>query len=113
MKERFILFFIRLWKSAKATISGQNDPVLERSCAGRITSALTFFVVIICLGLWITVFLVLKDRIFTETFSGNTLTDLTCLSFFGGLVIALFVGALAGNFLRRAVWKAFVGRKKG
>jgi len=41
MKDRFI----RLWKSGKATINSQSDRVLERSCAGRIVSALTFIVV--------------------------------------------------------------------
>ena len=101
MKDRFI----RLWKSGKATLGSQNDPVLERSWAGRIVSALTLIIVIICLGLWITVFLLLKDRLFTDALSGNILTDLTCITFFGGLIIAVFVGALAGNFLRRTFWK--------
>jgi hypothetical protein len=108
MKKRFA----RLWKSGKQTVSSQADRALEHSCAGRIVSALTFIVVIFCLGLWITAFLLLKDRLFTETLSGNILTDLTCVTFFGGLVIAIFVGALAGNFLRRAFWKLLVKRAK-
>jgi hypothetical protein len=108
MKERFN----RLWKSGKATMIGQNDPALERSCAGRIVSTLTFIVVIIFLGLWIAAFLLLKDRLFAKTLSGNVLTNLTCLTFFGGLVIAIFVGALAGNFLRRAFWKMQTGKRK-
>jgi hypothetical protein len=107
MKNRFI----QLWKLGKGTISYHNDPALERSCAGRILSALTFIVVIICLGLWITAFLLLKDDLFTETLSGNILTNLTCLTFFGGLVIAIFVGALAGNFLRRTFWKMLIQRR--
>ena len=108
MKDRFI----RLWKSGKATINSQSDRVLERSCAGRIVSALTFIVIIICLALWITAFLLLKDRLFTETLTGNILTNLTCVTFFGGLVVAVFVGALAGNFLRRAFWKMLIRRRK-
>jgi hypothetical protein len=102
----------RLRRLGTGVVTSQADWALERSCAGRIISALTFIVVIICLGLWITAFLLLKDRLFTETLSGNILTNLTCLTFFGGLVVAIFVGALAGNFLRRTIWKILIKRKK-
>jgi hypothetical protein len=104
--------FIRLWKYGKTTFGSLSDPGLDHSCAIRILNALTFIIVITCLGLWITVFLLMKDRLFTGTFSGNTLTNLTCLTFFGGLVIAIFVGALAGNSLRRAFWKMLIRRRK-
>jgi hypothetical protein len=102
----------RLWKSGKKTAVSQADRALEHTCAGRVVSALTFIVVVFCLGLWITVFLLLKDKLFTQTLSGNLFTNLTCIVFFGGLVVALFVGALAGNFLRRAFWKMLVKRYK-
>ncbi len=102
----------RLWKSGKETAASQADRALAHTCAGRVVSALTFIVVVFCLGLWITVFILLKDELFTQTFSGNVLTNLTCIVFFGGLVAALFVGALAGNFLRRAFWKMLVKRYK-
>jgi hypothetical protein len=108
MKKRFN----RLWKSGMDTFSNQNDLVLEHSCAGRVQNALTFIVIIICLGLWITFFVTVKDRLFTGTLSGNILTNLTCLTFFGGLVLAIFVGALAGNFLRRIFWKWLIRRSK-
>ena len=104
--------FARLWKSGKQTVSSQADRALEHSCAGRVVSALSFIVIIFCLGLWITAFLLLKDQLFTETLSGNILTDLTCLTFFGGLGIAIIVGALAGNFLRRIFWKLLVDRAR-
>jgi hypothetical protein len=100
----------RLWKSGKETAVYQADRALEHSCAGRVINALTFIVVVSCLGLWITVFLLLKDRLFTQTLTGNVLTNLTCIVFFGGLLVALFVGALAGNFLRRTFWKMLVKR---
>jgi len=102
----------KLWKSGKKTAVSQADRALEHTCAGRVVSALTFIVVVFCLGLWITAFLLLKDQLFTQTLSGNLLTNLTCVVFFGGLVVALFVGALAGNFLRRAFWKMLVKRYK-
>jgi hypothetical protein len=99
-----------LWKSGKETAASRADRALEHTCAGRVISALTFIVVVFCLGLWITVFLLLKDQLFMETLSGNVLTNLTCIIFFGGLIIAVFVGALAGNFLRRTFWKLLVKR---
>ena len=102
----------RLRRLGTGVVTSQTDWELERSCVGRIISALSFIVVIICLGLWITTFLLLKDRLFTETLAGNILTNLTCLTFFGGLVVAIFVGALAGNFLRRTFWEMLVKRKK-
>jgi hypothetical protein len=102
----------RLWRSGKEIATSQADRALEHTCAGRVVSALAFIVVVFCLGLWITVFLLLKDQLFLQTLSGNVLTNLTCIVFFGGLVVALFVGALAGNFLRRAFWKLLVKRSK-
>jgi hypothetical protein len=107
MQKHFNLF----WKSGMKYLTNQNDPALERSCAGRLINALTFIFVIISLGFWITGFLIVKDRLFTGIISGNILTNLTCLTFFGGLVIAIFAGALAGNLLRRVFWKWLIRRR--
>ena len=43
-----------------------------------------------------------------KTLTGDVLTNLTCIAFFGGLILAVFVGAMAGNFLRRAFWKLLI-----
>ena len=102
----------RLWSSGKKTFASQTDRALERSCTGRIINTLTFLVVILCLGLWITAFLLLKDQLFAKTLTGSLLTNLTCLTFFGGLVIAILVGALVGNFLRRLFWKLLMKRAR-
>jgi len=104
--------FTGLWKFGRRTVTSQADRALEHSCLGRIISALTFIVVIFCLGLWITAFILLKDQLFTETLSGSILTNLTCITFFGGLVIAIIIGALAGNLLRRFFWKLLIERSK-
>jgi len=101
-----------LWRSGRETVTSQADRALEHTCAGRVVNALTFIVVVICLGLWITAFILLNDQLFLETFSGNLLTNINCIVFFGGLVISLFIGALAGNFLRRAFWRLLVKRYK-
>jgi hypothetical protein len=104
--------FLHIWNSAKKAIVGQDLPTLDHSCAGRILSAVTFITIIVSLGLWITAFLLLKDHLSASTLSYTILTNLTCLTFFGGLVIALFVGALAGNSLKRAFWKMLIRRRK-
>ena len=103
----------RLWKSGGETAASQADRALEHTCAGRVVSALSFIAIVFCLGLWISVFLLLKDRLFTQTLSGNVFTNLTCIVFFGGLVVTLFIGASAGNFLRRAFWRLLVKRFRG
>jgi hypothetical protein len=100
----------KLWKSCRKTAVSQADRALEHGCAGRVINTLTFIMVIVCLGLWITGFLLLRDSLFSQALSGNVFTNLTCVVFFGGLVVALFAGALAGNFLRRVFWKLLVKR---
>jgi len=102
----------RFWKSGWETAANQAGQAPEQTCAGRVISTLTYIVVIICLGLWITVFLVLKDQLVAQTVDGSILTNLTCILFFVGLIMALFIGALAGNFLRRFFWKMLVKHYK-
>jgi hypothetical protein len=106
MKDRFN----RWWKSSRETMANQADQALAHSCAGRVVNALVLIVAILCLGLWITAFLLLKDRLFAETLTGNVLTNLTCLTFFGGLVLALLAGTMVGNFLRRVFWNLLTRR---
>jgi hypothetical protein len=85
--------------SGKTVIAILDDPVIDHSCAGCILKALTFYIIIIFLGLWTTAFLLVKDHFFRAPLPGNTLMDLTCVTFFGDLLISIFVGALAGNSL--------------
>ncbi len=108
MKQRLIM----MWKSGRQSAATQADRALEHTCAGRVVSALTFIVVVFCLGLWIAAFFLFRNQLFAQTISPNVLTNLTCIVFFGGLVVAVFVGALAGNFLRRTFWKLLVKRDK-
>jgi hypothetical protein len=108
MKDRLARFWTRMTSSP----GDQNDEELANSCAGRIVNAFTFIVILLCLALWITIFLVLKDHLVASSIAGNTLTDLTCVIFFGGLVIAIFIGALAGNFMRRTFWRKLSKAKK-
>jgi hypothetical protein len=105
-------FITHLWNSGKEAFGHQNVQGLDRSLAVRILNTLTFIVVVILLGLWIIAFLVLKDDLLTKTLSGNLLTNLSCLIFFGGLVLSIFIGALIGNLLRRVFWKMWMQGKK-
>ena len=68
--------------------------------------------ILLCLALWVTIFLILKDHLVAGSIPGNFLTDLTCMTFFGGLVIAIFIGALAGNLMRRTFWIRLSKAKK-
>lgn len=104
--------FIRLWKYLKGAIGNQIITPLNRTYTGRILNALKFSSIIFFLGLWIIAFLFLKDDLLTESLPNNLLTDLSCLSFFGGLVLAIIIGALAGNFLQRVFWKKWIQKKK-
>ncbi len=89
-----------------------NDHELKRNCLGRLTSMLAFLFIIFCLTIWITVFLVFKDTSAVQAIPASILEQLTCAIFFGGLVLAVIVGSLGGNMLRRASWHTLQRRKK-
>ena len=90
----------------------KSDGAPGRGLAARIINAITFISIVFFLGLWIAAFLILKDGPLASSYTGNLLTNLTCLSFFGGMVIAIFIGAMAGNLLRRLIWKSSIRRGK-
>lgn len=85
---------------------------LQRTLIGRVVSALTFSSVVVCLGLWITGFLVFRQSGIQASVSSSQFTDLSCVTFFGGLVVAMGVGAMLGNFLRRVLWKWMMRARK-
>ena len=92
------------------------DKNLKPSCLIRLISALNYLVVIACLALWITAFILLQESSAQRTLSIALFTNLSCITFFGGLVIALIVGALLGNLLRRTLWNLLsrsTGRRSG
>jgi hypothetical protein len=102
-----------MWmKAGKKEANNQTDMALGNTCAGRVINALTFFVIVICLGIWITTFLIIRNDWNMQTITGKSLTDLNCVVFFGGLVVTFTIGTLIGNFLRRKFWNQLVGRIK-
>ena len=80
------------------------DKNLKPSCLIRVISALNFLVVIACLALWITAFILLQESSAQRQLSNSLFTNLSCITFFGGLAFALIIGALLGNLLRRTLW---------
>jgi hypothetical protein len=80
------------------------DKNLKPSCLIRLISALNFLVVIACLALWITAFILLQESSAQRQLSKALFTNLSCITFFGGLAVALIIGALLGNLLRRTLW---------
>jgi hypothetical protein len=99
-------------KTVKKKMINQKDKVLGHPYAGRVINAITYILVVICLGIWIAIFLVVKNDWNLQPLAGNILTNLTCLVFFGGLVVSLTVGTLIGNFLRRLFWNYLIKREK-
>ena len=88
------------------------DRNLKPSCLIRLVSALNFLVVIACLALWITAFILFQESSAQRTLSKTLFTNLSCITFFGGLAAALILGALLGNLLRRFLWN-LLSRSRG
>ncbi len=82
-----------------------QTPTTKRNWFGRLMGTANFVVVIIFLGAWITAFIFLNQYLAT-ILTGNLLISLNCLSFFGGLIFAFLIAAIAGNLLRRFFWKS-------
>ncbi len=101
----------RLWRPEWIDPNNQREQELSHTCAGRLVNGLTFFIVIACLGLWFATFVLVTESLDSGSLPAFTIGDLTCITFFGGLVAAVLVGALAGNFLRRAFWHWLVRRQ--
>lgn len=84
------------------------DQISQPSCLLRVVSALNFLVIIACLALWITTFILFQESSLQGELSRNLFSNLTCITFFGGLAAALIIGALLGNFLRRTLWNLLI-----
>lgn len=93
-------------------LSDQKEKFLERTFAGRLINMLKFIIIILVLGLWVAGFLAIKDSLFSKNINGNVGTELTCITFFGGLVAAVIVGSLAGDIVRRFFWRLLIKYKK-
>ena len=81
----------------------KTDPELQKSPAGRLANALPFLSVILLLGGWSAGFYALQ-----ASGPGTVSESLRCVTFFGGLAVAILLGALVGTFLKRLVWKALL-----
>jgi uncharacterized membrane protein len=83
----------------------EEDKELQKSIIGRLVNALPFLVIILILAGWSAGFYALQ-----ASNPGEITESLRCLTFFGGLVVAILMGALIGTFLKRLVWKMILKR---
>lgn len=90
----------------------RSDPCLRRSCLGRLASISTFLVILLCLVAWVIVFLSLQKSGLQQVIPANSLTQVMCVAFFGGLAFVAAVGGLLGNILRRLLWAILRGKDK-
>lgn len=84
-----------------------GNETMGQGWLSRLLATLNFVVVIIFLGAWITAFIFL-NQYFASILSGDLLTSLTCISFFGGLILAFLVAATASSLLHRLFWKSSI-----
>jgi len=84
--------FRRLKGFGKKDPTNQAEQEFMKTCAGRMVSVMTFIVILGYLGVWITFFLVVKDRLSAQTLSGNVISNLTCIVFFWRPCIGAFCG---------------------
>ena len=88
-------------------MKNDHEEQVSYSLSGQFIKGLPFLIILIVLGLWSAGFYLLQ-----ETQTSHLTDDLRCLTFFGGLVIAITVGGLAGSFLRRYILKKLMRRKE-
>lgn len=93
------------WASEKQNGKRRAQQALTHAHAVRVVNALTYIMVLVFLGIWIASFILITNDVLSHILSGNILTNLSCLIFFGGLILSISIGALAGKFLTRFFWK--------
>lgn len=104
--------FQRVVSWFRATFTDRYYRNLQRSWVGRAINTISFMMVIVMLALWVTLFTILRDDISAGAFPSATITAISCFAFFGGLLLAIFIGGWIGNALRRVFWKILVSLGK-
>jgi hypothetical protein len=92
----------------KSIFTDQYYRELQQSWTGRAINAISFMTVIATLALWVTLFTLLRDNLAANSVAASVSTALSCFAFFGGLILAIFIGGWAGNLLRRVFWKVLI-----
>lgn len=86
----------------------KKEPDFGKSLPGRLANALPFVTIVLFLGGWSAGFYALQ-----EAGPGMVGEGLRCLTFFGGLAAAAFLGGAVGAFLKRLAWRKLSGRGRG
>ncbi|KAF0108561.1 MAG: hypothetical protein FD146_447 [Anaerolineaceae bacterium] len=92
----------------QATFTDRTCRDLQRTWTGRAINAVSFMMVIVMLALWVTLFVILRDNLSSDSLAASTVTAVSCFAFFGGLLLAIVIGGWLGNALRRIFWKILV-----
>ncbi len=92
------------------TSTDRVDSALQRSCIGRIVSAITLIVMFICIGLWVGVFLLLQNTGIGQAIPADVIGPVLGITFCGGFIFAIIIGGLIGNALRRIFWRMLLKR---
>ena len=93
------------WRS---TFTDRYYRELQKSWTGRAINAISFLTVIATLALWVTLFSLMRNSLAANQVAASVSTAVSCFAFFGGLVLAIFIGGWTGNLLRRIFWKILV-----
>jgi predicted neutral ceramidase superfamily lipid hydrolase len=92
----------------RSIFTDQYQRELQQSWTGRAINAISFMMVILTLVLWVTLFALVRDRLTASPVTTGISTAASCFAFFGGLLLAIFLGGWAGNLLRRVFWKILI-----
>jgi hypothetical protein len=92
----------------KSIFTDQYYRELQQSWTGRAINAISFLMVIATLAMWVTLFTLLRDSLTASPVAASVSTAISCFAFFGGLVLAIFIGGWTGNLLRRVFWKVLI-----
>jgi hypothetical protein len=95
---------------AQAT-ANHADRALRKSCIGRIVSLLTLFFILACGGMYaLTAFALYRSGL-GDVFP-DAVGSVLAVGFFVGLIGAVVVAGLIGNWLRRRIWQMVLRRRR-
>lgn len=85
------------------------DRALERSCIGRIVGMFTLIFIVLCIALYALMWYGLTKTGMAERLPQPIGASLG-MSIFVGLIVAIVLAGLIGNWLRRRIWRLLLAR---
>src|SRR5512136_346334 len=100
--------FKKMVEYFRSIFTDQYQRELQQTWTGRAINAISFMMVILALVLWVTLFALVRGSLTASPVASGINTAASCFAFFGGLILAIFLGGWAGNLLRRVFWKVLI-----